>query len=267
MNLSKKGAAFIRSHEGFVARYYLDPVGVGTIGIGFTWRSSAFQEWWAAHKNVNFGPGASMTRAEAEDALRYLCEREYGHAVNKHYGGPVKQHVFDASTSVTYNCGAATLGDRWAEAAKKGFYATAADYLETTRVTAKGRRLAGLVRRRKEEAALLEYGRYGAVVPQPKDAMADGILVRGERGPAVAALIADLHKLGHYDGRLDDVFGYGTEAAVLAFQRKAGLTADGIAGPKTLAAVAAALAAKKPTKTNWLAALIDALLALFRGGK
>lgn len=264
MNLSKKGAAFIRGHEGFVPRYYLDPVGVGTIGIGFTWRSSAFQEWWAAHKVVKFGPGAIMTRAEAEDALRYLCEREYGLAVNRHYGKPVAQHVFDASTSVTYNCGAETLQDRWAQAAKRGHYATAADYLETTRITANGRRLAGLVRRRKEEAALLEHGRYGAVAPQPKDAMEDGILVRGERGPAVAALIRDLHKLGFYNGKLDDVFGYGTEAAVLAFQRAAGLKADGYAGPKTLAAIAAAMAKKPNTKRNWLAALVNALLALFR---
>jgi lysozyme len=36
MGLSPKDAAFIRRHDGFVARYYLDPVGVPTIGIGFT---------------------------------------------------------------------------------------------------------------------------------------------------------------------------------------------------------------------------------------
>jgi hypothetical protein len=39
VDLSKTAAAFIRSHEGFVARRYLDPVDVPTIGIGFTWRS------------------------------------------------------------------------------------------------------------------------------------------------------------------------------------------------------------------------------------
>ena len=34
MRLSKQGAAFVRSHEGFVPKYYLDPVAVPTIGVG-----------------------------------------------------------------------------------------------------------------------------------------------------------------------------------------------------------------------------------------
>lgn len=249
--LSASGATFVRLHEGFVAKYYLDPVGVPTIGIGFTWRSAAFRAWWAKHKNVEFGPGATITRAEAEDALRALFAEEYGLAVNKFLGEDVAQHVFDAMSSVTFNCGAGTLGDRWALAAKAGNYGAAGALLEATRVTARGKRLAGLVRRRKEEALLLEKGIYtgvgGAVQPEPADAMADGMLIRGERGPAVRILIVDLHKLGFYDGRMDDVFGYGTEAAVLAFQRTNGLEADGWAGPVTLKAIAAAIG--KPAST------------------
>lgn len=269
MDLSKPAAAFIRGHEGFVDKYYLDPVGIGTIGIGFTWASKSFQAWWAANKKVKFGPGATMTREEAEHALIYLCAKEYGKAVNVHYQGrDVPQWVFDASTSVTFNCGAGTLGDRWADAAKKGNYATAGDLLETTRVTAKGKRLAGLVRRRKEEAALLERGVYTGVAagvesPTAATPVDDGILTRGERGPAVAALILDLHKLGYYDGVKDDVFGFGTQAAVLAFQRASGLAVDGDAGPKTLAAVAAALA-KKPASRNLLQIIIDVLAAIFK---
>lgn len=277
MNLSDKGAAFIRAHEGFVPKYYLDPVCVPTIGIGFTWRSSAFREWWAKNKNVAFAKGATMTRAEADAALVFLAEREYGKAVGDFFGA-LKQHQYDGATSVVYNCGAGTLGDRWADALKKGNVATAADLLEGTRVTAKGKRLAGLVRRRKEEAALIEFGKYTGVADAsergdvPKDAMADGMLTRGERGPAVAALIKDLAALGYYDGVKDDVFGYGTEAAVLAFQRDKGLAADGDAGPKTLAAVAAAVAARgvKPAEptpapaSNWIVDLIAAILALFK---
>ena len=38
-------------------------------------------------------------------------------------------------------------------------------------------------------------------------------------------------------GNPDNVFGLGTEAAVLAFQKSAGLLSDGIAGPRTLAAL------------------------------
>lgn len=268
--LSNMGAGFIRAHEGYVGKYYLDPVGVPTIGIGFTWRSSAFQQWWAANKSVKFGPGATMTRAEADSALIFLAEREYGKSVNLFLGADVKRYVFDAMVSVVYNCGAGTLEDRWAAAAKRGLYATAADLLETTRVTAKGKRLAGLVRRRKEEAALLEFGRYTGVSVAP-DAMADGMLTRGERGPAVAALIKDLAALGYYEGVMDDVYGFGTEAAVLAFQRAKDLEADGDAGPKTLAAIAAALAEKgktpapvMPEAQPWRMVIIAAILSLFR---
>lgn len=239
MNLSPQGAQFVRLHEGFVGKWYADPVGFGTIGIGFTWASTSFKQWWAINKpGVKFGPGATITRAEAEAALIYLCDREYGKAVDLHYGKPVAQHVFDASTSVTFNCGPRTLGDRWAVTAKKGDYSTAAELLRSTRTTAKGKNLPGLVRRRHEEALLLEKGIYTDVSAMLADAMADGMLIRGERGPAVAELLRNLAFLGFYKGVQDDVFGYGAEEAVMAFQRAGFLTVDGHAGPKTLAAIA-----------------------------
>jgi peptidoglycan hydrolase-like protein with peptidoglycan-binding domain len=43
--------------------------------------------------------------------------------------------------------------------------------------------------------------------------------------------------LGHYRGTLDDIYGYGTQAAVLDFQTKHSLVRDGIAGPRTLKAI------------------------------
>jgi lysozyme len=270
MQLSAKGAAFVRLHEGFVAKYYRDPVGVGTIGIGFTWKSESFRQWWYANKTGTFGPSATMTRAEAESALTYLFSKEYGTAVDKFLAKSVAQHVFDAMASVTYNCGPGALAWKWAAAVKRGALGDAAIHLRTTATTAAGKTLAGLVRRRKEEALLLEKGIYTGVeatteaMAPTEDAMADGILIRGERGPAVAALIRDLHSLGYYDGVLDDVFGYGTEAAVLAAQRAYGLKADGYAGEKTLAAIAAALTRKaKPATKNWLSALLDIILGLF----
>lgn len=249
MNLSPQGAAFVRAHEGFVPRWYADPVGIGTIGIGFTWGSAAFRKWWSKNKpGVKFGPGATMTRAEAEDALIYLFAEEYGKAVNTFLNRVVAQHVFDGMASPVYNLGPGSLQWKWAVAAKAGDYAKAAALLRTTGTTAKGKTLPGLVRRRKEEALLLEQGIYTGVGSTPPkeapDAMADGMLVKGERGPAVAALIRDLAFLGFYDGAQDDVFGHGTEAAVMAFQHAHGLKADGYAGPKTLAAIEAAKKAK-----------------------
>lgn len=250
MDLSAAGAAFVRHHEGFVARYYLDPVGVGTIGIGFTWRSNAFRDWWARHRpGKTFGPGATMTRAEAENALVYLMREEYGAAVSRAFGPSMRQNEYDGASSVVFNAGAATLDDRWADAAKRGDWRAAAELLKTTRVTAKGKRLAGLVSRRADEAELIAIGDYTIGRPRAAaaDPMDDGMLVRGERGEAVRRLQADLQAAGFYtDGTLDDVFGPGTEAAVMAFQRSAGLRDDGYAGPMTLAALAEAVKPKAP---------------------
>jgi GH24 family phage-related lysozyme (muramidase) len=243
MKLSALGAADIRLHEGFVDHWYKDAVGVGTIGIGFTAASSAFQKWWQTHKpTMLMGPGATMTRAEADDALIYLSDAEYGAAVARFLGHDVPQNVFDAMDSVVYNCGGQALGWQWAAAAKAGNYAGAGDLLKNTAITAQGKRLAGLVSRRADEARLLSTGVYatsGAAMLPHDDAMSDGVLVRGERGEAVANLQRRLTALGFQPGKADGVFGYGTESAVLTFQRDRKLPADGKAGPQTLAALAA----------------------------
>lgn len=243
MEISAAGAAFTGAHEGFVARYYLDPVKIGTIGKGFTWASSSFRVWWAKHKpGIKFGPGATMTRAEADDAFLFLMREEYGAAVNEFLGREVPQHGFDGMSSVVFNAGAGTLTDRWAQAAKRGDWATAAELLKTTRTTAKGIRLKGLVSRRLDEAELISLGDYTIGRPA-EDAMADGMLVRGEKGEAVEKLQRDLQAVGFYaDGKPDGNFGPGTEAAVMEFQRSVGLDDDGFAGPRTLRALADAVA-------------------------
>jgi peptidoglycan hydrolase-like protein with peptidoglycan-binding domain len=51
--------------------------------------------------------------------------------------------------------------------------------------------------------------------------------------PAVAALQVALHARGTYRGTIDGVRGPSTAAALIAFQRRAGLAADGVLGPRT----------------------------------
>lgn len=88
------------------------------------------------------------------------------------------------------------------------------------------------------KAALQAIGQGGrAHAPAGHASLKDG-----SHGEKVTALQTDLAKLGFTDAhgralRPDGDFGPGTKAAVEAFQRAHGLTADGVAGPKTLDAV------------------------------
>ena len=61
------------------------------------------------------------------------------------------------------------------------------------------------------------------------------------QGTKVSQLQTDLKQLGYYYADITGNFGERTEAAVKAFQKAKGLTADGIAGTKTLNAIAAAV--------------------------
>lgn len=56
----------------------------------------------------------------------------------------------------------------------------------------------------------------------------------GSRGDEVRSIQKKLKNLGYYSGSVDGIYGVGTQSAVKAFQRSCGLSADGIAGPKTL---------------------------------
>ena len=59
-------------------------------------------------------------------------------------------------------------------------------------------------------------------------------LRNGSTGTAVKTLQERLKKLGYYTGSVDGKYGDGTEAAVKAFQEANGLSADGVAGTRTI---------------------------------
>lgn len=56
----------------------------------------------------------------------------------------------------------------------------------------------------------------------------------GSRGEEVRQVQQKLKSLGYYKGSVDGIYGVQTKNAVIAFQKNCGITADGIAGPKTL---------------------------------
>lgn len=59
----------------------------------------------------------------------------------------------------------------------------------------------------------------------------------GSRGEEVRQIQTKLKRWGYYSGNVDGIYGTQTLNAVKYFQRKNGLAVDGIAGPKTLAAM------------------------------
>jgi len=73
------------------------------------------------------------------------------------------------------------------------------------------------------------------------------VLRRGSRGSSVSMLQARLAAVGFNPGPIDGVFGSGTEAAVIAFQRARHLTIDGVVGPLTWAALGNRSSPARPT--------------------
>lgn len=63
------------------------------------------------------------------------------------------------------------------------------------------------------------------------------VFASGSRGERVALIQQRLKEWGYYTGDVDGVFGRGTHNAVLAFQRKNGLSADGRVGTATATAL------------------------------
>ena len=59
----------------------------------------------------------------------------------------------------------------------------------------------------------------------------------GSRGEEVRRIQQKLTSLGYFTSAIDGIYGTRTQSAVRSFQRDRGLAVDGIAGPKTLAAL------------------------------
>jgi hypothetical protein len=95
------------------------------------------------------------------------------------------------------------------------------------------------------------------------------LLGPGSAGPQVLALQQRLVALHYWLGVPDGVFGDSTEQAVYALQKAAGLSRDGIVGPKTQAALAAGVVARPRPSCGYLIEidLQDDLLMFVRNGE
>ncbi len=79
---------------------------------------------------------------------------------------------------------------------------------------------------------------------------AQAALRRGSTGDDVIAVQKRLKQWGYYSGAVDGIFGYATERAVCWFQEKNGLTADGVVGEKTAAALGLRLSSTVSSATK-----------------
>ena len=220
MRISEKGLAMIEKFEGCLLKASNKLDGVWTIGYGQTGR----------YYGKRVRRGMTTTKAEAHAWLRGHSIKTYEDAVTQAVKVPLNQNQFDALVSFTYNVGVGALKQSTAlRKLNAGDYAGAADAL-TMWTKCRRKVLAGLVRRRKEERAL-----FLTPVTQVKNAE-DGLLRKGDTGAAIKLL---QHRLNLVGSQLteDGIWGVQTDSAVRGYQYKAGLTVDGVVGPKTQAAL------------------------------
>jgi lysozyme len=93
-----------------------------------------------------------------------MLDQEYEPiVVAKMPNGIVKQHQFAGATSGVYNLGGGAMNWRLADAWRAGDISKAARILGSNYNAAAGRKLPGLIRRRWEEAKLLQHGIYTGV--------------------------------------------------------------------------------------------------------
>lgn len=188
----------IKKYEGCRLEAYLCPANVWTIGYG--------------HTGADVYKGKKITEPAAAALLADDLKR-FEKAVLQ-TGLPLSQNQFDGLVSFTYNCGAGNLkklikGRNHAQIAEAMLLYT----------KAAGRELPGLVKRRQEERALF--------LSEPVKNL--GVGAKGDR---VKWLQTELNK-HKYNLKVDGIFGVRTLAAVVDFQDRNGLVADGIVGRLT----------------------------------
>jgi lysozyme len=218
MKLSQAGIDFVKSFEGYHRRLpngdcvaYLCPANVVTIGYGCT---------------EGIKRGMVWTHAQALQALENELSK-FEAAVNRLVTVEINQNEFDALVSFAYNCGEGALarssilkqlnaGNR--EAAARGF---------ALWNRGGGRVLPGLVRRRRDEAAMflrpverpLEPDMPQAVDPPPAKPEGSRILAAASSGETVAVGAG----LGGIGLSFADALGYGGQ--ILPLVKSYGLEA------------------------------------------
>lgn len=142
MKTSQKGINLILSFEGFSSKPYLDSAKIPTIGYGNT--------YYPGGKKVTMSDAAISRERGVE--LFSLVLPTYEKIINSKIKVPLTQNQFDALVSHTYNTGGSdTL---FSLINKKADSDAIRKWFTEKYITAGGKVLNGLIRRRKAEADL-----------------------------------------------------------------------------------------------------------------
>ena len=203
MKISNEGVALIKQFEGCRLTAYKCPAGVWTIGYGHT---------------AGVKEGMKISQAQAELFLLDDLQK-YEDKVNKYDNKySWKQNEFDALVSFCYNVGSI---DQLTANGTRSRQVIAEKMLLYNK--GGGVVLKGLDRRRKAE--------YFLFTQSEKEEFPT--LRKGDCGYYIGYLQEKLNSLGYNCGKVDNIFGAKTLAAVKAFQENHQLDVDGIVGMKT----------------------------------
>jgi len=140
MKISIAGIEIVKKFEGLCLQAYLCPAGVWTIGYGSTQISD---------RSVT--PKDVISKEIAEILLKNDLMR-FEKIVNERINVRLNQNQFDALVSHTYNTGGSDTLFELINSKASDF--AIRNWIETRYTTSKGILLPGLLKRRKEEAAL-----------------------------------------------------------------------------------------------------------------
>lgn len=208
MKLSNEGLNLIKSFEGCHLTAYKCPAGIWTIGYGHI-------------KGVQ--SGMKITQSQADDYLREDCAKAEANVNSFNGKYSWTQNEFDALVSFAYNIGSINQLTANGTRSKDMIAKKILEYNK-----ASGKVLNGLVRRRKAEQEMFMQS-----AKTETNNTADRTLKFGMKGADVKELQEALTLREYSLGKVDGDFGQKTYAAVIAFQKDAGLTQDGIVGLKT----------------------------------
>jgi len=193
MSTSRDGLELIAKWEGCVLTPYRDIAGLRTIGFGHLIKPGE-----------SFPDGVPITRDRALDLLA-LDVKSCEEAIHRNFPGvDLTQNQFDALVSFGFNCGTGVYGKTGvADAIRRGDFDSVPSLLrEWSKATIGGKKqvVPGLLNRRIHEGQVFSGASIKPVVTWTPSLLAE---VQGV-----------LKRLGHYDKKIDGLYGPGTARAL-----------------------------------------------------